>query len=61
MFLIVGLGNPEEKYFKTFHNLGYLAAGDCAELLGVKFKKRNANRSLPKGISKGKRSFSPVP
>jgi PTH1 family peptidyl-tRNA hydrolase len=39
MFIIVGLGNPEEKYFKTFHNMGYLAVGDVAEMLGVKFKK----------------------
>ena len=40
MYVIVGLGNPEEKYFKTFHNMGYLAVGDAANILGVKFKKR---------------------
>jgi PTH1 family peptidyl-tRNA hydrolase len=40
MFIIVGLGNPEEKYFKTFHNMGYMAVGDVAEQLGVKFKKK---------------------
>lgn len=40
MRIIVGLGNPEEKYFKTFHNMGYLAVGDAAQLLGVKFKKK---------------------
>ena len=40
MFIIVGLGNPEQKYFKTFHNMGYLAVGDAANILGVKFKKR---------------------
>ena len=40
MFIIVGLGNPEQKYAKTFHNMGYLAVGDAAEILGVKFKKR---------------------
>jgi PTH1 family peptidyl-tRNA hydrolase len=40
MTIIVGLGNPEEKYFKTFHNMGYMAVGDASEILGVKFKKK---------------------
>ncbi len=40
MFIIVGLGNPEEKYLKTFHNMGYIAAGDVAAKFGVKFKKK---------------------
>lgn len=40
MKIIVGLGNPEEKYAKTFHNMGYMAAGDVASSLGVKFKKK---------------------
>lgn len=40
MFIIVGLGNPEEKYLKTFHNMGYIAVGEVAAKLGVKFKKK---------------------
>lgn len=40
MYIIVGLGNPDEKYLKTFHNMGYIAVGDVAAKLGVKFKKK---------------------
>lgn len=55
MFLIVGLGNPEEKYFKTFHNLGYLAAGDVAEILGVKFKKKECEAVVAEGYLNGEK------
>ena len=55
MFLIVGLGNPEEKYFKTFHNMGYLAAGDAAALLGAKFKKKVCEASVAEGYLGGEK------
>ena len=55
MYLIVGLGNPEEKYFKTFHNMGFLAAGDCAEALHTKFKKRECEASIAEGYLAGEK------
>lgn len=36
--LIVGLGNPEKKYFKTRHNVGFRFVDQIAEEFNVKFK-----------------------
>jgi len=46
MYLIVGLGNPDKQYEKTFHNMGYIAVGDVAEILGAKFKKKECEAMI---------------
>ena len=55
MYLIVGLGNPEKKYEKTFHNMGFLAAGEAAERLGVKFKKKECEASVAEAFLGGEK------
>lgn len=39
MYLVVGLGNPEKKYFNTFHNLGFMVADKLCAKLGAEFNK----------------------
>ena len=39
MYLVVGLGNPEQKYFNTFHNMGFMAVDRLVDKLGVAFTK----------------------
>ncbi|MDE7452928.1 MAG: aminoacyl-tRNA hydrolase [Clostridia bacterium] len=55
MKIIVGLGNPEEKYAKTFHNMGYIAVGDVAAKLGVKFKKKECESYVAEGNVNGEK------
>ena len=44
--LIVGLGNPDEKYRYTRHNWGYLVVEELASRWNVKFRNDSSVRGL---------------
>ncbi len=46
MKLVVGLGNPDDKYKNTFHNLGFMAIDRTAEKLNATFGKEKCRAKI---------------
>ena len=50
MYLIVGLGNPEEEYSKTRHNMGFNAINKIAKEYGIEVNKKKFQGLYESGI-----------
>ena len=55
MYLIVGLGNPEEEYSKTRHNMGFNAINKIADQYGIKVNKSKFQGLYESAIIEGKK------
>ena len=49
MYLIVGLGNPEEDYSKTRHNMGFNVVNKIAKKYGIEINKKKFNSLYGEG------------
>ncbi|NJM05597.1 aminoacyl-tRNA hydrolase [Candidatus Gracilibacteria bacterium] len=55
MWLIVGLGNPGERYARTRHNIGFDAVDELARRHKLEFRGKRANAVLADGTIGGQR------
>jgi len=55
VYLIVGLGNPEEEYANTRHNVGFDTVNELAKNNGIEINKTKYNSLYGQGIIKGEK------
>ena len=55
MYLIVGLGNPEEEYSRTRHNMGFDTINEIAEKWNIKVNKNKFNSLYGAGEIEGEK------
>ena len=55
MYLIIGLGNPEEEYSKTRNNMGFNAINKIAEQYGLKINKNKLQGLYESAIIEGQK------
>lgn len=55
MYLIVGLGNPEEEYARTRHNMGFDTINKISEECGIKVNKSKFNSLYGTGTIEGEK------
>jgi len=57
MYLIVGLGNPEEDYSNTRHNMGFDTINKIAKEYGIEINKKKFKGLYGTGIIEGKKAI----
>ena len=50
MKIIVGLGNPGEKYLKTRHNLGFMVIDRLAQQLEMEYTQKSSSPSFVRSL-----------
>ena len=55
MYLIVGLGNPEEDYSETRHNMGFNVINQISKKYEIEVNKKKHKGLIGKGIIEGKK------
>ncbi len=55
MYLIVGLGNPEDEYSKTRHNMGFNTINKLAEKYNIEVKQKKFQALFGSGIINGEK------
>ena len=55
MYLIVGLGNPEEDYSKTRHNMGFNVINKLSEKYNIEVNKKKFDGLIGEGIIEEKK------
>ena len=55
MYLIIGLGNPEEEYSRTRHNMGFDTINQIAKKYGIKVNKNKFNSLYGSGEIEGEK------
>lgn len=59
--LVVGLGNPGEKYKNTRHNAGFMVIDEIAKFYSISIDKRKFNTQFGRGFLKGEETILAKP
>lgn len=55
MKFVVGLGNPDGKYTKTYHNIGFVFADCLAKKINADFTKKKCKAEIAEGLFNGEK------